>query len=111
MARDRHRAYILDWFNCHGGFVFRLIKLAVYVGIGYMLYELIQGFTAEQTRGGGGGSGSGGGQGRGNRAASDMNAGVRQGVGTMTGPGEGTRVETGEASGAGGSHVVGRGVI
>ena len=40
-----------------------------------------------------------------------MDRNLRPGVGTMTGPGRGQRVQTEDAGGTGGTHVVGRGVI
>jgi hypothetical protein len=82
--------------------VFRLIKLALMLAFGFAIYEFYQGLTREPQSRRQGGS-------RGGRQGSDRS--VRKGVGTMTGPGEGQRVQTEDASGAGGSHVVGRGVV
>jgi len=77
--------------------VFRLIKLALMVGFGFAIYEFFQGLTSAPRSG--------------PRGLGEAGRSVRQGIGTMTGPGEGQRVQTEEASGAGGSHVVGRGVV
>lgn len=68
--------------------MFKLIKLAFYVVIGYALYELYQGFTE--------GGSMGGGQGR------NQN---------MTGEGEGMEERSAEPSGMSASHKVGRGVV
>ncbi len=69
--------------------MFKLIKLAFYVVIGYALYELYLGFTE-------GGQGMSGGQGR------NQN---------MTGEGEGMEERSEEPSGMSASHNVGRGVV
>jgi hypothetical protein len=69
--------------------MFRLLKLAFYVVIGYALYELYLGFT----------------QGAGNREEK-----AERGQ-TMSGPGEGMEERSEEASGMSASHRVGRGVV
>ncbi|HEV8604598.1 MAG TPA: hypothetical protein VGQ99_04490 [Tepidisphaeraceae bacterium] len=69
--------------------MFRLLKLAFYVVIGYALYELYLGFT----------EGGGAMEGRGERGQS------------MSGPGEGMEERSEEASGMSASHKVGRGVV
>jgi hypothetical protein len=85
--------------------MFRLIKLGIYVAIGYALYEFFQGMNApggmmqrSQQRQ------QGGQRRRMERQAHPQN---------MTGPGEGRRVqvESDEESGGGHSEVVGRGVV
>jgi hypothetical protein len=70
--------------------MFKLIKLAFYVVIGYALYELYQGFQE---------AGSMGGQGGGERGQ------------TLTGEGEGMEERSEEPSGMSASHKVGRGVV
>ena len=69
--------------------MFKLIKLAFYVVIGYALYELYLGFTE-------GPGGTGGGEGR---------------AQNMSGEGEGMEERSEEASGMSASHKVGRGVV
>jgi hypothetical protein len=66
--------------------MFKLIKLAFYVVIGYALYELYMGFK----EGGMGGEASGQ---------------------NITGEGEGMRERSEEPSGMSASHTVGRGVV
>jgi len=83
-------------------FVFRLIKWTAYVLIGYMIYELFQGMNSQ--------SGASG-QGRGGESSSDVKRSVVPGVGTMTGPGRGERVQTENPDGSAVTHVVGRGVV
>ena len=73
--------------------MFKLIKLAFYVVIGYALYELYLGF---QEGGMGGSQGGQGGQGRNEN---------------MTGEGEGMEERSQEPSGMSASHKVGRGVV
>ena len=68
--------------------MFKLIKLAFYVVIGYALYELYQGFQEA----GMGGEGGAGGQ-------------------NITGEGEGMEERSQEPSGMSASHTVGRGVV
>jgi hypothetical protein len=88
--------------------MFRLIKLALYVAIGYKLYEFFMGMDMS----GGGGGNTGGGR------RPQRQSGQRRGMSrqshpqNMTGPGKGRRVEvdTGEDTG-GHTEVVGRGVI
>ena len=73
--------------------MFKLIKLAFYVVIGYALYELYQGFQEAGSMGGEGGErGSDRGQ-------------------TLTGEGEGMEERSEEPSGMSSSHKVGRGVV
>ncbi len=69
--------------------MFKLIKLAFYVVIGYALYELYLGFTE-------GGQGMGGGEGR------NQN---------ISGEGEEMEERSEEPSGMSASHKVGRGVV
>jgi len=71
--------------------MFKLIKLAFYVVIGYALYELYQGFQEA--------GGMGGGQGGGGRSQN------------ITGEGEGMEERSEEPSGMSHSHKVGRGVV
>ncbi len=68
--------------------MFKLIKLAFYVLIGYALYELYLGFTE--------GSGGMGGEGR---------------ARNISGEGEGMEERSEEPSGMSASHTVGRGVV
>jgi hypothetical protein len=70
--------------------MFKLIKLAFYVVIGYALYELYQGFKEANPQMGN--EGSGGGQ-------------------NITGEGEGMEERSEEPSGMSASHTVGRGVV
>ena len=70
--------------------MFKLIKLAFYVVIGYALYELYLGFK----EGAPGMGGEGGGRGQ-----------------NMTGEGEGMEERSEEPSGMSASHKVGRGVV
>ena len=75
-----------------------MIRLFAIGLVGYMAYEFFQGMS----------------QGSGNsrrEQGSDVGHGVHPGIGSMTGPGQGKRVQTEDAAGAGGSHVVGRGVV
>jgi len=88
--------------------VFRILKLAVYGLIGYMLYQLYQGLTGASSSGSRGQRGE---RGRDETPAGEMDRSLRPGVGTMTGPAQGQRVQTEDASGTGGTHVVGRGVV
>jgi len=71
--------------------MFKLIKLAFYVVIGYALYELYQGFTEASARNTGGGR--------------------RERAQTMSGQGEGMEERSEEPSGMSASHQVGRGVV
>jgi hypothetical protein len=86
--------------------MFRLIKLAFYGLIGYTLYELYQGFSANQGGNGGGGSWGGGG-------SRDLNNALGSSAGrmqTLTGGGTGQNVSTLDDTGASATHAVGRGV-
>ena len=80
--------------------MFRLIKLVAYVLAGYMLYELFQGMNAESPT-----------RSRRQVHPGDVDSSTQPGIGTMTGPGEGQRVETEDASGESVPHIVGRGVV
>ena len=103
--------------------MFRMLRLIVLGLVGYMVYEFIQGlshgrFDALSQLAGGSSRGPRrrGDSNRGDRSGGDpnrgdMNRGVRPGVGSMTGRGQGQRVQTEDASGTGGSHIVGRGVV
>ena len=81
--------------------VFRLIKWTAYMLIGYMLYEFFHGM----------GSGRGASSGRRAESAAEAQRTVVPGVGTMTGPRQGQRVQTESPDGAAVTHVVGRGVV
>jgi hypothetical protein len=70
--------------------MFKLIKLAFYVVIGYALYELYQGFQESSSTGGQGGG---------------------EGGQNITGEGEGMEERSEEPSGMSASHKVGRGVV
>ena len=80
--------------------MFKLIKLGIYVLLGYTLYELYQGMMSGQYSGGmsGGGGGNGGRKFEGS------------GKGRFTGGGKGKSETTAEPSGASVTHTVGRGV-
>jgi hypothetical protein len=87
--------------------MFRLIKLALYATVGYVLYELYQGMVSQSgsSRGPGQFGGSGG---------RELNRALNRDGGrmeTLTGPGEGTRVDTLDSDGASQAHRVGRGVV
>ena len=85
--------------------MFRLIKLAAYAVLGYIIYELWQGM--KEAQGGGGGQRSmGGGRRRefGQAASGAATSG-------MTGGGGGTMADVAEPSGAESRRAVGRGVI
>jgi hypothetical protein len=81
--------------------MFRLIKLAFYAVIGYALYELYQGMTAES-----GGSDAGR---RGSLDGALSETGGR--MQTLTGPGTGMRESTLDPDGGSVPHRVGRGVV
>lgn len=86
--------------------MFRLIKLALYVSIGYMLYEFFQGLR--MTEGGGGGAQR--------RSQQSRGASTREpsaGGPNLTGPAKGRRVNVDlDEHGMGGhTQVVGRGVV
>jgi hypothetical protein len=72
--------------------MFRLIKLGLYVMLGYFAYEMYVGMTSEAPQ------------------AKQRRKGRRGGT-NMTGPGRGQKVRTEDADGASESHVVGRGVV
>ena len=82
--------------------MFRLIKLAFYGLVGYMLYELYQGMS------------SGGGRFSGPvNTRRDLNRAANQNTGrmqTLTGEGIGRDESTADASGTSATHAVGRGV-
>ncbi len=81
--------------------MFRLIKLAMYAMIGYVLYELYQGMTKQQGQlGGGGGSRSGGSFGNEDSSFAGL-----------TGGGEGRIATAADTTGGEMRHRVGRGVI
>jgi hypothetical protein len=83
--------------------MFRLIKLAAYAAIGYALYELFQGMTAES-----GMRARGSASNRNLRRALDETGGRMQ---TLTGPeGQGMRESTLDPDGGSVPHRVGRGV-
>ena len=71
--------------------MFKLIKLAFYVAIGYALYELYQGFNEA--------------------SAGNMGGGRRSRGQTFSGEGEGMDERSEEPSGMSASHQVGRGVV
>ena len=79
--------------------MFRLIKLAMYAMIGYVLYELYQGMTQQQ----------------GSRSFGDSSGGSFGGgsssYGAFTGGGEGMTDTAADSSGGEMPHRVGRGVI
>jgi hypothetical protein len=106
--------------------MFRLLKLIALGLLGYALYEfyqgLVSGVQAAPAEGGQPQGGSGGmkpGLFGGNPAAGHERQEVQPGdagnggAGNMqfSGPGEGRRVQTEEASGEGVPHIVGRGVV
>ena len=76
--------------------MFKLIKLGFYVLVGYMLYELYQGFNVQAGTGGSSSGSWGGSQSRG---------------GQLSGAGEGMTEETFDDTGASSPHRVGRGVV
>ena len=84
--------------------MFRLIKLAVLGLMGYAIYEFLRGLMGgeigrqvSQALEQGGGAGN----------EAHVGAGNMQ----FSGPGEGQRVETEDATGSGTPHFVGRGVV
>jgi hypothetical protein len=84
----------------------RLIKLAVYAGAAYALYEVVQGMLSE--------SAGAGDRGRTRGGRRDLNRALNTSGGrmqTLTGSGFGQRVETLDASGESVPHQVGRGVL
>jgi hypothetical protein len=72
--------------------MFRLIKLGLYVMLGYFAYEMYVGITSEQ------------------KSMPQSRKGKRGGM-NMTGGGRGRRVRTEDADGGSESHTVGRGVV
>ena len=88
--------------------MFRLIKLAAYAVLGYIIYELWQGMNEAQQRGGGGGQRSMGGGGQ--REFGAETAGSAP-SGMTGGGGGGMMADVGDASGAESRRPVGRGVI
>ena len=84
--------------------MFRLIKLAMYALVGYVLYELYQGMSAEPARGGMRGSGR-------SNAGSFGGADEFARGQNVTGGGEGQRMETLDNDGGSVPHRVGRGVV
>jgi hypothetical protein len=100
LARNPMRP-IMQWSN-HGGFMLRLIKLAVYAGAAYALYEVVQGMLADSSpRRATGGS-------RELQRALNEDQGR---LGLLTGAGQGTRMETLDPHGESIPHQVGRGVL
>jgi len=86
--------------------MFRLIKLAMYALVGYVLYELYQGMTQEQG-GGGGGLRSRDSRGRFRSELADDTGRM----GTLTGPGRGRSESAADIGGGEMRHTVGRGVV
>jgi len=86
--------------------MFKLIKLAIYVFLGYALYELYQGMTTES------GAQSGSRQGGGGQRSGSGDRGGRSRQGRMTGRGgSGMSETTQEPAGTSQRHKVGRGVV
>ena len=85
--------------------MFRLLKLAAYALLGYALYEFFRGMS--DTAGAGGGERSFGGREQGG----GLMRGAAEGVGQISGPGEGRPEATLENDGGSVRHRVGRGVI
>jgi len=82
----------------------RLIKLAIYAGAAYAIYEIVQGMLDQEHL-------QSGGSGRGRR---DLNRALDSDSGRMqalTGAGMGQRVETLDRDGGSVPHQVGRGVL
>ena len=84
--------------------MFRLMKLAVLALLGYAIYEFFRGMLGPELSqlGQAMGQGSGGREQQPHRGADKMQ---------FSGPGEGERVQTEEATGASTRHRVGRGVV
>ena len=80
--------------------MFRLIKLAMYAMIGYVLYELYQGMTQQQ-----------GGRSIGDSSGGSFGAGRGGSYGAFTGGGEGMLDTAADNTGGEMPHRVGRGVI
>ena len=89
--------------------MFRLIKLAAYAVLGYIIYELWQGMNEAQQRGGGGGQRSMMGGGRGQQSF----GGGTESASTpgMTGGGSGMMASVVDETGAESQRPVGRGVL
>jgi hypothetical protein len=82
----------------------RLIKLAVYAGAAYALYEVVQGMLSEPAPG----------RGRAYAGRRELNRALNTSGGrmqTLTGPGVGQREQTIDTSGESVPHQVGRGVL
>jgi len=94
--------------------MFRLLKLAAYALLGYVLYELFLGISEGEpgrALSGGGGQRQRGGQRQGGGQQSGGGAGGSdQGV-TMSGPGEGRTIPVTDIGGAERNERVGRGVV
>jgi hypothetical protein len=91
--------------------MFRLVKLAAYALLGYVLYELFLGISEGEpdrasSRGGGGQRRGGGQQGGGQQGGGGGDEGV-----TMSGPGEGRTVPVSDIGGGEHNERVGRGVV
>jgi hypothetical protein len=85
----------------------RLIKLAIYAGAAYAIYEIVQGMLEQEHL-------ESGGMGRGGRGRRDLNRALDSDSGRMqalTGAGMGQRVETLDRDGGSVPHQVGRGVL
>ena len=98
----------------------RLIKLAAYALLGYVLYELFLGISQEHERQQQSGRGQGGREQGGrsqsggqSRSSQALDRALNEGTGrmNMTGPGVGAPVATQDPTGATSQHVVGRGVV
>jgi hypothetical protein len=87
-------------------YMFRLIKLAAYAVLGYIIYELWQGMNEAQRGGGGQRSMTGGGRGQ-----QQFGGGGSESMPGMTGGGSGTMADVGDESGAESRRPVGRGVL
>ncbi|HXE52481.1 MAG TPA: hypothetical protein VN541_05665 [Tepidisphaeraceae bacterium] len=90
--------------------MFKLIKLAIYGLLGYAIYEFMRGLLQGESMLQAAGMGQGGQRQGGSRelnSALDGDAGRMN----MTGPAQGARVMSEEASGGSVPHVVGRGVV
>lgn len=87
--------------------MFRLIKLAMYAVIGYVLYELYQGMTQQRQQQGDRSFGGGGGTG--NSFGGPIGAGEHGGA--LTGGGSGMIDTAADTDGGAMRHTVGRGVV
>jgi hypothetical protein len=82
--------------------MFRLIKLAIYALLGYMVYQFYQGLM------------QGGGSDQGRHSGSDLGRALNEDqgrMGTLTGPGRGTSVSVEDSDGGRHNQTVGRGVV